>query len=116
MDPSGQAAHEAVVTGATAGLMGSLSARLSHATLDVARSYPGEGLASEIAYREAIAALAEHLKEGGAPPERVVIAVKRVISGAIRTVWPRPEPRDRRRMVDEGVRCCVAAYYGRRAD
>jgi hypothetical protein len=113
MEPSGQAAHEAVVTGAT---MGSLSARLTHATLDVAHGYPGEGLASEIAFREAIAALAEHLKDGGAPPERVVIAVKRVISAAIRTVWPRPEPRDRRRIVDEGVRCCVAAYYGSRAD
>jgi hypothetical protein len=89
-----------------------LSARLTTATLAVVRNAEDDGTARALAYCAAVGALAEYLREAGAPPERVVILVKRVVVAAMRPVWTQLERRDRARIVDDGVRSCVAAYYG----
>ncbi|HWZ57757.1 MAG TPA: hypothetical protein VNW46_02180 [Gemmatimonadaceae bacterium] len=89
-----------------------LSARLTTATLGVARSAEDDGTARGLAYCAAVGALSEYLREAGAPPERVVILVKRLVVAAMRPMWARLERRDRVRIVDDGVRSCVAAYYG----
>jgi hypothetical protein len=89
-----------------------LSARLTTATLGAVQNAEDDGTARALAYCAAVGALAEYLREAGAPPERVVILVKRVVVAAMRPVWTRLERRDRARIVDDGVRSCVAAYYG----
>jgi hypothetical protein len=109
MELAGQWSREAWDGGA---MTASLSARLASAVLAVARSAEDDLPARDAAFREAVGALVEHLKSSGAPPERVVIVVKRLVAAAVRTVWPRLELRDRRRIVDDGVRWCVVAYYG----
>jgi hypothetical protein len=109
MELAGQWSREAWEGGA---MTAPLSARLASAVLNVARSSEADLPAREAAFREAVEAMVEHLKASGAPPERVVIVVKRLVGAAIRTVWPRLELRDRRRIVDDGVRWCVVAYYG----
>jgi hypothetical protein len=85
---------------------GVLEARLSAAIRD-----PG---VSEETIRQLVCALVDKMKAGGAPPEKVVLAVKRAVRGDTEVVAvgaKRTPQRTNQEFVQQAVTWCIKRYY-----
>ncbi|MFL5483243.1 MAG: hypothetical protein ACJ8AK_13770 [Gemmatimonadaceae bacterium] len=61
--------------------------------------------------RELVREVVSSLKKKGAPPEAVIVTVKRAVLGDTPLITPSVAQRERDKLVDDAVVWCVRDYY-----